>query len=119
MDKDECERFCFEQNLLPTKESVGSPVEEKRHENRKIMEMKKPSNQDDSFLIIQVCVIEYETKHGYTPTELELWATLRKNPPKDYEVTFAENSITLEGQQIDREAFGKRYKRYYPSSHKK
>lgn len=87
-----------------------------RAENREITAMQEPKTKDDWFYAIKQCILDFEAAHEYTPNEAELWIRLKTNPPTSYGITTtAKGERTLAGDSpLDREAFGKRYRRLYP-----
>jgi len=90
-------------------------------EKRQIYPMEERENKDDWFLVIRDAAGAYEREFGYTPSATELWSRLKQKPPKGYEITWntKNKSLDLGGKMLDREAFGKRYKRYWPTAPKK
>lgn len=82
-----------------------------------IREMVKPKAKDDWFFVIEDAVKDFEKRAGFTPSGKQLWNTLAETPPEEWKVDYDEkgNQLTMPtGKSMDREAFGKRYKRYYP-----
>lgn len=82
-----------------------------------IIAMVEPRSKDDWFLVIESVVKSFESKFKRTPTSGQLWNMLADCPPKKWIVAYNQKlkQLTMpSAKPMDREAFNKRYKRYYP-----
>lgn len=94
------------------------------HEGQIIMSMVKPKKKDDWFTVLFAAIKEFESEFGFTPNKQQLWSRLSSSPPLGHDLEYIEkNRVSgyqlFGGKHIDREAFGKRYQRLYPSINKK
>lgn len=95
---------------------IGQSSKENKFTCRQIIGLSEPKTKDDWFHAIRDCILSFESEKRYTPNETELWAVLKTNPPDTYGIGVnGKGALTLAGDSpLDREAFGKRYKRLYP-----
>lgn len=91
------------------------------HEGQIIMPMVKPKKKDDWFAVLFAAIKEFESEFGFTPNKQQLWSRLNSNPPRGYDLNYIEKRGAagfqlFKGKHLDREAYGKRYQRLYPST---
>ena len=91
--------------------------EENTHNIPPITPIAKPKNKDDWFEAIRDCAKEFEMEFQRTPSPTELWTRLIENPPVVYGIKWdlKKKALGMGGKKLDRDAFGKRHKRYWPT----
>jgi hypothetical protein len=83
----------------------------------RIILMHEPKKKDEWFDALRDCIGAFEQEKGYTPNETQLWVRLKTNPPEDYGIEWgARRKELIMGcdETLDRENFGRRYRRLYP-----
>ncbi|QGT78497.1 hypothetical protein GM160_06060 [Guyparkeria halophila] len=82
------------------------------------VDLVEPARSDDWAKCIIDAAREYRNQNGTWPKDYQLWAMLRGDPPQRFGVERCsdrgEDALSLAGEKpLDREAFGKRYRRYF------
>ncbi len=97
----------------------GIDADDQVLQTRTLLAIVPPQRKNDWYFAIYETAKAFEAKNKFTPTERELWKELQTNPPPRYGITCKKSAqsivLFLDDKSLDREAFGKRYKSYYPS----